>query len=137
MPLSRIVFSRISHVSFSVRDLATSVGWYKDVLGLLEIDYVEGDGWQGVLLLHEASGTMLECQHHDANQGEPFDPRRTGFDHVAFKVDSRELLDDWQEQFFRLDIDYTPVVDRDYGSVLTFRDPDGIQLEMFYREEHP
>jgi len=27
--------------------------------------------------------------------------------------------------------------DRAYGSVLTFRDPDGLQLEMFHREDHP
>ena len=27
---------------------------------------------------------------------------------------------------------HTPVVDRDYGSVLTFKDPDRIQFELFY-----
>jgi hypothetical protein len=26
---------------------------------------------------------------------------------------------------------------REYGSVLTFRYPDGRQFEMFYRERHP
>jgi hypothetical protein len=29
------------------------------------------------------------------------------------------------------------VVEHDYGSVLTFKDPDDIQFEMFYRENHP
>ena len=137
MPFNRVAFTRISHTSFSVRDLATSVGWFKAVLGLQELDYVEGDGWQGVLMLHEPSGTVLECQHHDANQGESFDPRRTGFDHLGFKVESREALEDWQEHFIRLSVDHTPIADREYGSVLTFRDPDGIQFEMFFRADHP
>ncbi|WP_278184289.1 hypothetical protein [Mycobacterium kubicae] len=30
-----------------------------------------------------------------------------------------------------------PIVERDYGAVLTFKDPDGIQFEMFYRADHP
>ena len=30
-----------------------------------------------------------------------------------------------------------PIADREYGSVLTFRDPDGRQFEMFYRAGHP
>ncbi len=137
MPFNRVAFSKVSHISFSVRDLMTSVGWYKAVLGLQELDFVEGEGWQGVLLIHEPSKSIIECQHHDANQGETFDPRRTGFDHMGFKVDSREALEDWQEHFIRLSVDHTPIADRHYGSVLTFRDPDGIQLEMFFTADHP
>ncbi len=137
MPFNRTSFSRISHVSFSVRDLAVSVGWYKAVLGLQELDFVEGDGWMGVLLIHDPSKTILECQCHQANRGEAFDPRRPGLDHIGFKVDSRQALEDWQEHFIRLSVDHTPIVDREYGSVLTFRDPDGIQLEMFFRQDHP
>ena len=56
---------------------------------------------------------------------------------MAFKVETREALEDWQEHFIRLSVDHTPIADRGYGSVLTFRDPDGIQLEMFYRANHP
>ena len=36
-----------------------------------------------------------------------------------------------------LGVTHSPITDREYGSVLTFKDPDGIQLEMFYREHHP
>jgi hypothetical protein len=32
---------------------------------------------------------------------------------------------------------HTPTVHRDYGSVLTFKDPDMHQFEMFYRPDHP
>jgi glyoxylase I family protein len=36
-----------------------------------------------------------------------------------------------------LDVVHSPIVDREYGSVLCFKDPDRIQLELFYRENHP
>jgi glyoxylase I family protein len=80
---------------------------------------------------------VIEFQQHDKNQGEHFDPRRTGLDHVGFKVGTPEILKQWQEHFEALDVDYTPIADREYGSVLTFRDPDGRQFEMFYRADHP
>ena len=137
MPFNRVAFTKLSHISLSTRDLLTSVGWYRAVLGFQELDYVEGEGWRGVLMIHEPSATVIELQQHDANQGERFDPRRTGLDHMGFKVESREALEDWQEHFIRLSVDHTPIADREYGSVVTFRDPDGIQLEMFYAEDHP
>jgi glyoxylase I family protein len=130
-------FSKVSHISFSCRDLARSVEWWSDVFGLKEIDRSQGAGWTGVLLIHPASATIVEFQQHEANGGEEFDPARTGFDHLGFKVDDRDSLEEWQAHFERLGIRHTPIVDRDYGSVLTFKDPDGIQFEMFYRENHP
>jgi glyoxylase I family protein len=130
-------FSKVSHISFSARDHNASAAWWMRVFDMIEIDRVGHDGWQGVLLLHPASGTIIEFQQHDANRGEPFDPVRTGFDHMGFKVEDRAELDKWQARFAQLDVPYTPIVDAEYGSVLTFRDPDGIQFEMFYRENHP
>lgn len=130
-------FAKVSHTSFSVTDAERSARWWHDVLGLVTFDRVEGEGWRGVLLLHEPSGTVMELQEHDANPGDRFDPRRTGLDHLGLMVASRDELAAWQEHFARLGVDHTPVADREYGSVLTFRDPDGIQLEMFYREGHP
>jgi len=107
------------------------------VLGLEEINRVEGNGWHGILLIHPASASLLEYQQHEAHRGEPFDPRKTGLDHVGFQVRSRAALDEWLEHFEALGVDHSPIADREYGSVLTFRDPDGIQLEMFFREGHP
>jgi glyoxylase I family protein len=61
----------------------------------------------------------------------------TGLNHVGFQVHSRAALDEWLEHFDMLGVDSSPIADREYGSVLAFRDPDGIQLEMFFREGHP
>lgn len=130
-------WDKVSHVSFSARDKDACAGWAQRVLGFEPLDTVEGEGWKGVLLIHPPSATVLEFQQHDANAGEPADPRRTGFDHLGFLVSSREALDEWQEHLAALGVDHTPVVDREYGSVLTFRDPDRRQFEMFYRAGHP
>ena len=39
---------------------------------------------------------------------------------------------EWQSHFESLGVIHTPVVDREYRSVLTFEDPDRIQFELFY-----
>lgn len=130
-------FTKVSHISFSARDAEASARFWKDVLGFVDLDRVEGPGWRAILLLHPSSATVIEFQQHAANQGETFDPARTGFDHMGLLVDSRSALDGWQAHFEAKGVRHTPVVDRPYGSVLTFRDPDGIQFEMFYREGHP
>jgi glyoxylase I family protein len=130
-------FSKVSHISFSARDAEESAQWWSDVFGLQEIDRVAHDDWRAILLIHPSTATIIEFQQHTENQGEAFDPRRTGFDHMGFKVDSRADLDDWREHFERLGVTHSPIADAEYGSVLTFKDPDGIQFEMFYREGHP
>jgi glyoxylase I family protein len=130
-------FSKVSHISFSVRDSETSARWWAELLDLTEIDRVSGDRWRGVLLLHPPSRTVIEFQQHDGNQGETFDPRRTGFDHMGFKVDTRADLDEWLSRFERLGVTHSPIAEVGYGAVLTFKDPDGIQFEMFFKADHP
>jgi glyoxylase I family protein len=130
-------WDKVSHISFSARDKDQCAAWFMRVMGFTPLEEVEGEGWRAVLLIHEPSATVIEFQQHDANRGEPFDPRRTGLDHIGFKVADRDTLVRWQEHFASLDVDHTPIADREYGSVLTFRDPDGRQFEMFYRAGHP
>ena len=71
-------FSKISHTSFSARDAEASAKWWKELFDLTNLDRTKGDGWKAVLLLHPTTATIIEFQQHDANQGESFDPRRTG-----------------------------------------------------------
>jgi glyoxylase I family protein len=130
-------FSRVSHISFSVRDADASARWWAELLELTELDRVVGDGWRAILLMHPPSRTIIECQQHDGNQGETFDPRRTGFDHMGFKVDARADLHEWLARFERLGVAHSPIAEAEYGAVLTFRDPDGIQFEMFFKADHP
>jgi glyoxylase I family protein len=125
-------FSDVSHISLSVSDAETTANWWKRVFGLRELVRLDHDeGWQGILL-ELTESIAIEFQQHDANGGEPFNPVRTGFDHMGLAVDRRDDLLEWQTHFESLGVVYTPVVDREYGSVLTFKDPDRIQFELFY-----
>lgn len=78
---------------------------------------------------------------HDSNQREPFAENRPGLDHVGFVVPVRADLERWQEHLERNGVvradaadkplTQSPISDEPYGSVLVFRDPDNIQLEIF------
>lgn len=130
-------FAGVSHVSLSVRSRDRSRDWYCDVLGFEVIEENREDAFDEWILLHPFNHMVLCLQQHKANRGEPFDPVRTGGDHIGLRVDSRQELDEWTAWFAKHDVVHSPVADRSYGSVLCFKDPDGIQLEMFYRENHP
>jgi glyoxylase I family protein len=129
--------SGVSHISFSVSNAEASAKWWTTLLGLTEIDRVSGDTWRGIVMLHPPTRTILEVQQHDGNTGDLFDPRRTGLDHMGFKVDTYGALEEWLARFARLGVTHSPIADRDYGAVLTFKDPDGIQFEIFYKSDHP
>lgn len=131
------VFSKVSHISFSARDAQESADWWSDVMGFEQFDRSEGEGWLGIVLIHRPTRTIIEFQQHDANRGELFDPARTGFDHMGLLVQDPADLAVWEEHFRAHGVEHTPTARRDYGSVLTFKDPDRRQFEMFYRPNHP
>ena len=130
-------FAGFSHVSLSVRDRDASRTWYEDVLGFRMIEESNEDDYDEWILLHPEARAILCLQQHKGNRGEEFDPTRTGGDHLGFRVESRADLDEWERWFEKKEVTHTPTVDRSYGSVLCFRDPDRFQLELFYRDGHP
>lgn len=127
----------ISHVALSVRDRDRSRDWYERMLGFRVLEESREPSFDEWILVHPGSGTVLCLQQHHANRGERFDPTRTGGDHLGFRVGSRAALDEWASWFAELRVSASPVADRPYGSVLCFKDPDGFQLELFYRANHP
>src|SRR6478672_9122320 len=46
-------------------------------------------------------------------------------------------LDEWLARFEQLGIRHSPIAEREYGAVLTFKDPDGIQFAMFLKADDP
>jgi hypothetical protein len=54
---------------------------------------------------------------------------------LEFLVDRRNDLDEWAERLNELGIPHSGVTHLDYtpNRMLTFRDPDNIQLEFFWR----
>ncbi len=57
-------------------------------------------------------------------------------DHLAFAVADRAALDEWAERFAAAGVPHSPVAPANSipgAAVLIFRDPDNIQLELFYQ----
>ncbi len=123
-------YSGVSHVSLTVTDVDRAKEWYARVLGWQELMGGEEAGTTfSVGLL--SSGVLLGFRRHADGSGGAFDPRRTGLDHLALAVDSRDQLTAWESRLGELGVTYSETVDAPYGHVLSFKDPDGIALELF------
>ena len=124
--------SAIHHISLTVGEIDRSVAWYSDVLGLEHLmDEKHPDGGGYAVVLGKPDWSMCVGLHiHDANEGETFAEHRTGLDHVSFLVSSRAELDAWSARLDDLEVTHSPVSDQEGYSVLVFRDPDDIQLEL-------
>ena len=120
----------ITHVALTVTDLERSVAWYKRLLRSDPVlDEDTGPFHHTVFAL---GGTLLGLHSFpDPESGPAFDPRRPGLDHVAFGVADRDELERWRGRLDELDITWSDIVDAHYGSGLSFKDPDGLALELF------
>jgi len=74
---------------------------------------------------------QLQIRPISREQRERFAEARTGLDHFGLAVPTRADLEAWQAHLQQLGVQHSPIADRPYGSVLVFRDPDNIQLELF------
>jgi glyoxylase I family protein len=125
--------SGASHLALTVRDMDASAAWYQRVLGLQELRRygAEEAGSPRVLLLDPSSFLVLGlCQPADGS-ADAFDHRRTGLDHLAFKVADQDELDRWIVHLDELGVAHSPVRVLDLGRFVSFEDPDGIQFELW------
>jgi glyoxylase I family protein len=86
--------------------------------------------WIRSYCAHPSGLVVGFTQHRDTS---PFSVQNSGVDHLAFAVGRREDLDAWATRFTALAVLHSPVRDIEGGALLSFRDPDGIELEMFYQ----
>jgi glyoxylase I family protein len=128
-------------VNLSVRDPARSAAWYSELLDLEQLYDFTGPDKQMryIVLVEPRSQLTLALVGHADNEGAPFSEFRTGLDHLEFLVDRREDLDQWVEKLDRLGIGHSGIKEPEYtrNAILTFRDPDHIQLEFFWRAPAP
>lgn len=139
--MSTITPARLHHLALTVTDVDASIEWYESAFGVrLRMD-VPHAGGVGKLLADEARQLMIVLHRHDTNDGNLFGEANTGLDHAGFIVPTRRDLQAWQDHLesngvVRAEVadkplTQSPIADEPYGSVLVFRDPDNIQLEIF------
>jgi glyoxylase I family protein len=76
------------------------------------------------------AGNCSLHKHTQAATG-TFDEGQTGLDHVTFACSDRNELQQWADRLNELGISHDGIKDANYGSGVSFRDPDGIALEFF------
>ncbi len=123
----------IAHIALTVRDLPTSVDWYRDVLELPLIAEFAEDGRMRRKAVLGNETIRLGLVQHSAASDRAFDETRIGLDHLAFAVPSGDL-EHCAARLDRLGIPHSPIAPSTLQPdlrVLVFRDPDAIQLEFF------
>jgi len=139
-PQGRPAIAGFHHVSITATDVDASVAWYQRVFGLRPLPmkfphYGAKESGYAVVLFEPNQGWVVGIHHHAANTGAPADEAVTGLDHFALAVPSREDLDAWAAWLDGLGVKHAGITDTTDPvpySVLVFRDPDNIQLEMVY-----
>lgn len=117
------------HLSLSVTDLECSTRWYQEVLGLNLEANGRGASFRRSRLSAAEGRLKLTLTSHDEQSTEPFSELRTGMDHVAFQVESTEAV---KERLDLFGVSHSGIKASGGGmTMITFRDPDNIQLEVF------
>ena len=128
-----------NHVSITVTDLEASLAWYQRLLGADRVPmkfphFDREDTGYGELLVEPRSGVLIGLHTNTGNDGERFNEARTGLDHLALTVASRDDLEAWTAWLDELGIEHSGVRTGDQPfpfATVVFRDPDNIQLELF------
>jgi len=126
----------VSHIELTVRDADLSASWYEQVLGMQRLDLPEefrNDSVPAreVNMMHPTAGLVLSLIQHESGEHGDFSEFRVGLDHLALAVESRGELESWVAHFDDHAVVHSAISDQAWGSVLVFRDPDNIQLELF------
>ena len=109
-----------------------SEAWYAALVDLEVV--LDEPGQPRRARVYRLAGTaeLLGLVEHAANDGTAFAPTRTGLDHVAFSVATREALDGWVARLDELGIEHSGAIDIPMGAILNLKDPDGIALSVFW-----
>jgi glyoxylase I family protein len=136
------IIGDIHHFGLTVPDVDASTTRYQAVLGFERVgDFCAPDGSRRkVFLRHDGLHARLGLTEQRFGDKDAFDETRVGLDHLAFAVSSRAELDDWALRFAQAGVSFSPVAPPNSmpgAAVLVFRDPNNIQLELFFEPPNP
>lgn len=131
--------SKLSHVYLYVSDLDKSYKFYKELLELLDYKEVVKEDW-GFAFVNDGTSIWFE-KAREGHIEKGYHRKRVGLNHLAFKLDSKEAVDEFTKQFVEKNNINTlygtpklfPEYTKSYYAVF-FEDPDRIKLEVVYHD---
>ena len=132
---ARPLFDGIHHLKMPVTDLIRSRAWYERVLGLVvEVEFADDDGVvRGVAGTAPGLAGTSVALRENAVAAAGF----AGFDPIAFAVSGRVALDAWIGHLDAERVEHSPVMRATKGWLVSFHDPDGIELRLYSRSFGP
>ncbi|MGH7256173.1 MAG: VOC family protein [Nitrospirales bacterium] len=119
----------LGHVVFYVQDLERSLGFYRDLLGFLEVGRIMGGG-AAALTSGRTHHELLLIQVGAAPA--PPKGRRLGLYHIGIKIgDTVEALRDAKAEIDRAGVPITGMSDHTVTQSLYVTDPDGNEVELY------
>lgn len=122
-------FPTIHHVALTVSDLERSVPWYQQLFDAEPV--LDEDTGPFRHVVWAVGSTLVGLHEFPDGRSAAFDERRVGLDHLAFACADRTALERWEARLNGLHVAHSGIVDANYGSGLSFRDPDNVALEFF------
>ena len=119
------------HVAFTVQDVDASAAWYQDLFGMQVVMQTDDETVRVRVLVHPECGWVIGLREYPAHGDGTFSEFRTGLDHIAFTVPSRDDLEAWQGLLAEKGVTFSPIADSPLGALIALRDPDNIQLELW------
>ena len=131
----------VDHLDLVVSDLETSLGFYQELLrplGYTRLSEIEGERGERVLYVGREGGMgSVSLRERQSRAVEAYDRYDLGIHHLAFRADSRDVVDERAEwlrsrgaeiESGPKEYEYT----QGYYAVF-FYDPDGLKLEILHR----
>jgi glyoxylase I family protein len=119
------------HVAFTVQDVDASAAWYQDLFGMQVLMQNDDETLRLRVLVHPECGWVIGLREYPAHSDAAFSEFRTGLDHIASTVPSRNELDAWQSALDEKGVPFSPIAETPIGTLIVLRDPDNIQLELW------
>ncbi len=120
----------LHHVKVPVTDLSRSRAWYERVFGLEpEIEFPHDDGTVRGVAYRAKNGFALALREN------PTVARAiAGYDPFAILVQGRADIEAWATRLDDLGVAHSPVIEATIGWLMSFKDPDGLELRFYTAE---
>lgn len=122
----------IDHIAITVIDLDRSVAFYEKLFGMPPAGKLGGEGLRRTVF-RLPDDVTIGLTTHDTAAPHGFSPFAPGLDHLGFGVETVAELAAWVDHLTQLGIENSGLVEVDYGTAVSFTDPDGTAFDLFVR----